>query len=151
MRLVLSTAAARQMTTAASHMGDSELALSVRLGSGVISTAPIAVKCSNAMASVSRTAAPRVVNTVLGRTATVRAAVANGIQTRMEAATKSRDQPTRPGTSSACIPRKCMEATPSATMRPPAGAEVFPLVAIPMPSAVIAIATSSENAVGRIA
>ncbi len=75
-----------------------------RVGSGRISTAPIAVKWCETIATVSNSAATRVVRISSLRTALARAAAPNTMPSKIEAVTSGKSHVTRPGTSTAHIP-----------------------------------------------
>jgi hypothetical protein len=99
-----STATAALAIASASAVGESENASMTRMGSGKISTAPIAVKWCETIASVSNSAATSVVRISSLRTALASAAAPNTMPSPTETVTSGKSQAMRPGTSSAHMP-----------------------------------------------
>ena len=88
----------------ASMVGDSEKASMRRVGSGTISTAPIAVKWCETIASVSNTAAISVAPISSRRIAVASAPMPNTMPKIMEAVTSAGSQVIYPGTCNAHMP-----------------------------------------------
>src|SRR3954466_9258914 len=104
-RLMARTATAALAIAIAIHAGDNDNGLMTRPGSGTISTAPIAVKWGETIASVSNTPAVKVPDLPLRWMAIHRLAAPNIMPMRTDTATRSQDHAIWPGISKADIPR----------------------------------------------
>ena len=103
-RLVLKIAVAMPAIASASDVGESANALITRVGSGTTSTAPMAVKWCETIASVSSSAAAKVQVFSVRRAAMVSAAMPSSMPSAIETITSCVDQTICPGNSTADMP-----------------------------------------------
>ena len=98
-------ATAMLATAIVSEAGDNDKAVKVRVGSGTISTAPMAVKWCETMARVKSNAEANTARVPGHDTATANAAIPSNMPMTIEANTSGMSQVIRPGSSSAHMPR----------------------------------------------
>jgi len=102
----------------ASTFGAADNGATLRAGFGTISTAPIAVKCRETIATQRATAASSAMAIPARDTAAI-AAAPNAVPSKSATTTRSGDHVMSPGTCNACMPIKCMAPTASPTTTPP--------------------------------